>query len=356
MRGSRGGSRPYTALLIIPTGIGASIGGYAGDGLPVARALASTVERLITHPNVLNGASLCWPLPNVWYVEGYGLDRVCAGDWGLCSVRQNRVGVMLDAGIEPDLQQRHLHVMQAAQATLGLEIYTWQVTEVPLGVSVHLSPAGASQGRIERPQVLIDTARQLMEAGAEAIAVVARLPDDLDFRAYEQGQGVDPLAGVEAIISHLVVRELGIPCAHAPAFRIGESPTPVHPRAAAEEIGFTFLPSVLAGLSYAPQFVDLSKLGLGSPEDRDRSVDLSAGDIDAVVVPASACGGPGVLHLVQRERPPLLIAVEENRTVMSVYPEALGLSALRVRSYLEAIGAITAHRAGISLKALQEDT
>ena len=28
---------PYTAVMIIPTGIGASIGGYAGDGLPSAR-------------------------------------------------------------------------------------------------------------------------------------------------------------------------------------------------------------------------------------------------------------------------------------------------------------------------------
>ncbi|MGK7921010.1 MAG: DUF3326 domain-containing protein, partial [Trichodesmium sp.] len=27
--------KPYTVVLIIPTGIGASIGGYAGDALPV---------------------------------------------------------------------------------------------------------------------------------------------------------------------------------------------------------------------------------------------------------------------------------------------------------------------------------
>jgi hypothetical protein len=28
---------PYTAVMIVPTGIGASIGGYAGDALPSAR-------------------------------------------------------------------------------------------------------------------------------------------------------------------------------------------------------------------------------------------------------------------------------------------------------------------------------
>lgn len=244
--------RPYTALLLVPTGIGARVGGFAGDALPVARALAAAVDCLITHPNVLNGATLFWPLKNVLYVEGYGLDRFCAGEWHLRPVRQNRVGVILDAGIPEDLRQRHLQVLQAAQATLGLDIGPWRLTPRPLGVSVSFSPAGASQGSLAQPDALLETAQELVRLGAEALAVVARFPDDLDFSRYEQGQGVDPLAGAEAILSHLVVRELGIPCAHAPAFYPDPDPKPVHPRAAAEEVGFTFLPSVLAGLSYAP--------------------------------------------------------------------------------------------------------
>ena len=44
--------REYTSVMIVPTGIGAAIGGYAGDALPVARALSSVVDCLITHPNV----------------------------------------------------------------------------------------------------------------------------------------------------------------------------------------------------------------------------------------------------------------------------------------------------------------
>jgi hypothetical protein len=55
---------PYTVVLIVPTGIGAAIGGYAGDALPVARAISQVCGRLITHPNVLNGAQLYWSLPN----------------------------------------------------------------------------------------------------------------------------------------------------------------------------------------------------------------------------------------------------------------------------------------------------
>lgn len=38
--------------MIVPTGIGAAIGGYAGDALPVARTLSSVVDCLIAHPNV----------------------------------------------------------------------------------------------------------------------------------------------------------------------------------------------------------------------------------------------------------------------------------------------------------------
>lgn len=45
----------YNAVMIIPTGIGASIGGFAGDGLPSAKLISTVVDTLITHPNVMNG-------------------------------------------------------------------------------------------------------------------------------------------------------------------------------------------------------------------------------------------------------------------------------------------------------------
>ncbi|MFT0812767.1 DUF3326 domain-containing protein [Synechococcus sp. OH20] len=332
----------YTTLLLVPTGIGARIGGFAGDALPIARVLAAAAERVITHPNVLNGASLYWPMGNVLYVEGYGLDRFCAGVWNLRPVRQNRVGVVLDAGIPEDLQQRHLHVLQAAQATLGLNIGPWRLTGRPLGVSVCSSPSGASQGSLAQPDALLETAQELVRLGAEAIAVVACFPDQLDFSQYQQGRGVDPLAGAEAILSHLVVRELGIPCAHAPAFYPDPDPKPVHPRAAAEEVGFTFLPSVLVGLSYAPQFVKTPQPG-----------DLTAEQVDSVIAPATAFGGPGLLHLASRPRPPLFIAVEENTTVMQVHPRQLGIPCVSVASYLEAVGVVVAHRAGVAWSSLQ---
>ena len=44
------------------------------------------------------------------------------------------------------------------------------------------------------------------------------IEDDFEVvERYRNGRGVDPLAGMEAVVSHLLVRHLHIPCAHAPA-------------------------------------------------------------------------------------------------------------------------------------------
>ena len=379
--------RPLTVVLIVPTGVGASIGGFAGDALPVARAIAQVSDTLITHPNVLNGAQLYWPIPNALYVEGYALDKFAAGCWGLQPVHQNRIGLILDAGIEPDLQLRHLQAVDAARATLGLNITDWVLTDRPLQVELRISQSGASWGTIGNPDSLLRAAEKLIkQARVEAIAVVARFPDDegsLALENYRRGKGVDPLAGAEAVISHLVVRTFKIPCAHAPALSALPLDPHLSPRSAAEEIGYTFLPCVLAGLSKAPQFVTptvghascLSQV-LGGQDARTQllggqdahptreqfyanrrdfeSQDLWADRVDAVVIPATACGGSAILSLSGRSSVQI-IAVGDNKTQMQATPEKLGIKALQVNSYLEAIGVLVAKRAGISPASLGAD-
>ncbi len=338
--------RPYTTLLIIPTGIGARIGGYAGDGLPVARAMAEICDRLITHPNVLNGASLYWPLDNTYYVEGYALDRFARGDWGLQPVHHNRIGLLFDRSIEPDLLTRHLQAAEATRATLGLSLTDYVITDAPLNIELRQSLSGASWGTIGNSGSLLRAAQKLKDVcRAEAIAIVARFPDDPDsltLHQYRHGSGVDPLAGAEAVISHLVVRHLRIPAAHAPAL----SPLPldasISPRAAAEEIGYTFLPCVLAGLSRAPQFVS-----------RGGNSSVWADEVSALVIPASACGSPAVLALSARST--LIVAVGNNQTRMRVYPEPLGIKAIRVNSYIEALGILVSDRAGVNLDVYEPD-
>lgn len=340
--------RPYSSVLIVPTGVGASIGGFAGDALPVARAMASLCDNLVTHPNVLNAAMLYWPMPNTLYVEGFALDRFAEGEWGLAPVHQNKIGLVLDSGIERDLQLRHLQVADAAHASLGLPIVEHVVTDMPLGVEKWIdSETGQSTGRLLHSDSLmraVDT--MVKQTDVNAIAVVARFPDDSieEISDYRQGQGVDALAGVEAVISHMVVETFRIPCAHAPAL----SPLPldptVSPRSAAEEIGYTFLPSVLAGLSRAPQYVIKRKI-LGEGISLQGS--LWAHDIDCVVVPINACGGVGTLAFSKKNHKPVLIAVEENETVLDDTPDKLQMNMVRVANYWEALGVMAAHKAGV---------
>ncbi|MCM1982743.1 DUF3326 domain-containing protein [Lyngbya confervoides] len=331
---------PFTTLLIIPTGVAAQIGGFAGDAIPVARTLASLSDRLITHPNVMNGAQLYWPIPNALYVEGYGLDQFAAGRWQLVPVRRNRIGLVLDRGMRSDLKVRQLQAADAAQATLGLSITGVAQTDRPLNVRLHRAQSGAAWGTLEHPDSLLRAADHLLRTqSVDAIAVIVQFPETLDDQAladYRQGKGVDPLAGAEAVISHLVVREFQRPCAHAPAL----SPLPLDrtlsPRSAAEELGYTFLPSVLVGLSRAPQFI------LASEHHRAA---ISGDQVSAVIVPASCCGGSAVLSLAQQGTP--IIAVTENSTAMDAFPEALGIQALVAQSYLEAVGIVAALKSGV---------
>ncbi|KAL2553384.1 putative lipoprotein [Forsythia ovata] len=345
--------RAYTSVLIVPTGIGAAIGGYAGDALPVARALSSVVDCLISHPNVLNAASLYWPMPNVLYVEGYALDRFAEGLWALQPVHQNKVGLVLDAGIEEDLRIRHLQVVDATRASLGLPVVEYTVTDTPLQVEKWVnSKSGQSTGRIQHSDSLLRAVGSLIKrSGVNAVAVVARFPDDDsdDVDDYRQGMGIDLLAGVEAVISHLVVKNYGIPCAHAPALLPLPLSPSLCPKSAAEEIGYTFLPCVLAGLSTAPQYL------VRNSESSDKDCIL-ASDVDSVILPFDACGGDGALAFASgKTSRALLIAVEENETVLSDTPDKLGIHAVKVSNYWEAIGVVAAHKAGLDPNSLRRD-
>lgn len=334
--------KSYNGVLIVPTGVGAKIGGYAGDALPIARAIAHICDRLVTHPNVMNGANLYWSEDNIDYVEGYALDKFAGGEWGLKAVKQNKIGVIFDKSIEKELLYRHLQVIDAVRATLGINVQDYLITDRPLAVELRIADSGASWGTIGNPDSLLRAGQKLItEAQVNALAVVARFPDDVDniaLQAYRYGSGVDALAGAEAVISHLLVREFMIPSAHAPAL----SPLPldinISPKAAAEELGYTFLPCVLVGLSKAPQFT-LNK----------NYHSLWAEDIDVLVIPANACGGSAILSFSDSHT--RIITVADNQTVLNVEPEMLGINVVRVKSYLEALGIMVADRAGINYSA-----
>lgn len=334
--------------MVIPTGIGCQIGGYAGDGLPSARLLAAASGCLITHPNVMNGAALYWSDPRIHYVEGWALDRFMAAELALVPVRSQRVGVLLDAAIKDDLRLRHLQVIEACRSTLGLTIGPVMTTDEPLEVSLSAGPSGSSWGSLGRPEALLATAERLKAAGATAMAVVTRFPEvpsSEALAAYRGGNGVDALAGAEAVISHLLGKHLALPCAHAPALEPLPLDPSLDPRAAAEEIGTTFLPCVLVGLSRAP---NLWPMAPGRPAPPAGA--LLGDQVGAVVAPAGALGGEAVLAALDRGVP--VIAVAGNPSLLAVSAEALGVTVLPAASYAEAAGWVLALREGLAPEAL----
>ena len=62
-------------IFIIPTGIGCSIGGHAGDATCAVNLIASICNDLIVNPNAVNASDINEMANNCLYVEGSILDR-----------------------------------------------------------------------------------------------------------------------------------------------------------------------------------------------------------------------------------------------------------------------------------------
>ena len=85
----------FTAVLVIPTGIGCEIGGHAGDATPVAHLLAANCDTLILHPNVVNASDINESPANSLYCEGSVLTRLIMGHFGnQARAQQQSVGCL----------------------------------------------------------------------------------------------------------------------------------------------------------------------------------------------------------------------------------------------------------------------
>lgn len=339
--------RQLTVVMIIPTGVGATVGGFAGDATPQMNLLASLSDVLITHPNVANAAGLQNLPANALYVEGYALDQFFKGEWVFRPIQQHRprhhrIGVILDKGMQASMRTLHQNTVNAVKSVYGLSILAPIDTTEAVQVQCGFLPSGSSSGSLENPETILEAAAGLIAQGATAIALCVCMPELTGETAYANGQGVDPVGGIEALLSHLIVSEFQIPCAHSPVFSLEASVDEWHqlvdPRAAAEFITPTFLPCVLTGLSQAPLFL----------HQEDKTVfDMSVEDVDALVVPANALGGIPVLCALERKIP--VIAVLENQTVLDVGQDFMGDGLTIAQSYAEAAGFLQQLKLGMPL-------
>lgn len=310
----------------MPTGIGASIGGYAGDASVWARKFAE-FSRLIVNPNVVNAGCFSGISENMLYVEGYSLDEFFKGNLGLIPSKNNKIGVVLDKGISQEVLNIHINTINAVKTVYGIDI-EYELTDKAVEVDFFVDKSGISTGKVGEVEQLLVTAKKLLAKGAEAIAVVCKFKDVVENENYENGIGVDPIGGTEAIISHYLSKELVVPVAHSPAFEdVSISTKVVNPKASAEYITPTFLPCILLGLAQAPKIAKCKVQNAKS---------FSIEDLDYLVMPCNALGSIPVFEAIKRGIK--VYAVKENQSVLNITKQALKLDGvIEVDTYQECL-------------------
>ena len=350
-RRARESTSEFNTVLVIPTGIGAEIGGHAGDATPVARLLATVSDNLITHPNVVNASDLNAIPENGLYVEGSLLSRFLMGTVGLQKVRSNRVIVVIDAHPKERFARATVNAVNAARATYGFRCPRVVVLDPPLAVTGHYTESGRAAGSVEGLEKLFAVLDQHRDE-YDAVALSTLVDVDVAHTDYfaSRGEMVNPWGGVEAMLTHAVSAAYNVPAAHAPMMESVEianlDPGVVDPRMAAEVISLTFLQCVLKGLHRAPRVVT-------SPIEMTQSDVLMARDVSCLIMPDGCVGLPTLAALEQRIP---VIAVRENRTLMrndlTMLPWAPDQLHV-VENYWEAVGVMAALKEGMSPAAVR---
>ena len=342
----------FNVAMLIPTGIGAAIGGHAGDATPVAQLLASVCDSLIIHPNVVNASDINEMPANAHYVEGSVLCRLIMGTVGIQPVRGNRVLVLLHPHPDRIFTDLAVNAVNAARSSYGLNCPRVIEMDRPLVMSPDYTESKRAAGSVEGFEnlfYLLDKYRG--EYDAVAIASVISTPLHY-YRSYfcSDGDIVNPWGGVESMLTHTISSLYDLPSAHAPMLEsqavLDIETGVVDPRMAAEVISVSFLQCVLKGLQRSPKIIR-------DPEAmRDLGV-LTARDISCLVIPDGCLGLPTFAALEQGIP---VIAVRENLNLMKNDLEALPWASGQlhiVENYWEAAGVLSAIRTGIDPSAVR---
>jgi Protein of unknown function (DUF3326) len=329
---------------IIPTGIGCELGGYAGDAAPATNLLAATADYLVTNPNAVNASNFISMADNVLYTEGMCIDLLMKGAVDLRVPHGNRLGLVIEKS-SPEHLDVVFNVVNTVRAVHGIDVVDCVITDEPVGSHCVENGSGAFVGTVDRPDVLFDACERLIARGANAIAVTTNIQDlpPEEYVKHFDGEYPNPLGGVEAVISHLIVNRFQLPAAHAPMINTKElalTDLVVDARGAGEMASASGLACTLIGLRRAPQ---ISKARCFNPADV-----VNVHNVLALVCPAGALGGIPAIYANKYGLP--IVAVQENRTILGVPGSALGFDqVIEVGNYLEAAGVLLALRKGISL-------
>ncbi len=342
----------FTAVLLVPTGIGAELGGHSGDAGALARFIAAGCDRLITHPNVVNASDVNELPENGLYVEGSVIASLLMGTIGLQEVRSNRLMLVMDKREDSRISELSINTISAARAAVGIDCPLVVELDEPIVMEAKYSSSGCAVGRIEALENLCHVMQKYRkEYDSVALHTGIDVPPEFHLEYLQsRGEMVNPWGGVEAMLTHALTMMFGVPTAHAPMVKNMEIANlhggVVDPRIASEAISSTFLMCVLKGLHKSPRIIKDSSIFVHSGV-------LTNADIACLIIP-DGCVGLPTLAAMEQGIP--VIAVRENRTRMQNclenYPFQPG-KLFVVDNYLEAVGVMNALKGGVSVESIR---
>ena len=345
-------SKEFNAMLLVPTGIGAELGGHSGDGGSLARLIGANCDNLITHPNVVNAADINEIPDNALYVEGSVISRMIMGKIGLQKVNSNRVLMVVDEHTDQKFHELAINSLSAARAAFGLDCPAVITMEDRVLMRAFYSKSGRAVGRIEYFERLCEALEEhRKDYDAVALNSLIHVPKHYHADYFTSDDiSVNPWGGVEAMLTHAISMLFNIPSAHSPMMTSEEVMNLdvgiVDPRKSAEAVSTTYLHCILKGLHKSPRIVSDASIH-GDPNL------MTVADLSCLIIPDNCIGLP-TLAAIEQGIP--VIAVRENENCMQNNLEKLPFDSGKlfiVDNYLEAVGVMTALRAGVAIETVR---
>ncbi|MGB3514408.1 MAG: DUF3326 domain-containing protein [Microcoleaceae cyanobacterium] len=345
-------NKPFVAVSIIPTGVRAEIGGFAGDATPSTNLLATACDYLVTNPNAVTASDIYFAQDNVLYLEGNLICQLLLGNIGVIPEKRKNIAAIIEKPKDERFLNNVINALNGLRAVGGINIDPVVVTGGPVETACTYSQYGNASGEFKGMDELMKALDVVEKSDAGSVALMTTLQvDDKVRQAYYRGESIaNPWGGAEAIMTHATTNFYPLTAAHAPLLLEWEHTgfgKLVDPRDGAELISSAYVCSPLNGLINSPRPVKF-ETPVAAGETR-----ISVENVSAVVMPETTVGNIPFLASLDQGVP--VILVKDNTTQYDITTERLqietqGNPIYRVNSYMEAAGLLLALRNGIAVE------
>jgi hypothetical protein len=348
-------NKPFVAVSIIPTGVRAEIGGFAGDATPSTNLLASACDYLITNPNAVTASDLYYAKDNVLYLKGNLICQLILGNLALLPEKHTSVAAIIEKPRDERFLNNILNALNGLRTVKGVNIDPVIVTSSPIETKCTYSEYGNASGQfnegIDELMRALDIVKAT-ETRAVGLITTLQVEDEIRQRYYAGEEIPNPWGGAEAILTHMTTNFYPFTAAHAPLLLEWEHTsfgTLSDPRDGAELISSSYSCSPLTGLVNSPRLIPFNA---PIPEGGQR---IGVENISAVVMPETTVGNIPFFASLDQNIPIILV---KNPTQYNITPECLQIDSKQrkiytVNSYMEAAGLLLALRNGIVPESMQ---